>query len=203
MIGSGQRNNFANLSTFRIRHWIPGKPEMQTRRTSPLPLGRFRNLARGKCCRPDDHRGLCRLAGSVRDFLQYEPKRVDLPPNQIVRVLKICKMISSKRRKQPRYRGSTQKVQPGTILVTDGKGLSVHLTTGGKTKDYNWQGMVDQTTACHTAVVVTETENAHGVLTAYEQSVDFLDANPTRWFTTTSRFTKIVFLGKPLSRTRR
>ena len=116
--------------------------------------------------------------GSVRDFLQYEPGRVNLPPNQIVRVLKISKMISSKKRKSPRYRGSTQKVQPGTILVTDGKGVSVHLTASGETRDYNWQGMVDQTTACHTAVVVTETENVQGVVQAYEQSVDFLGRKP-------------------------
>jgi hypothetical protein len=116
--------------------------------------------------------------GSVRDFLHYEPQRVDLPPNQIVRVLKISKMISSKKRKSPRYRGSTQNVQPGTILVTDGKGITVHLTASKETSNYNWQGTVDQTTACHTAVVVTETENAHGVLTAYEQSVDFLGRKP-------------------------
>ena len=116
--------------------------------------------------------------GSVRDFLQYEPGRVDLPPNQIVSVLKISKMISSKKRKSPRYRGSTQRVQPGTILVTDGKGVSVHLSESGETRDYNWQGMVDQTTACHTAVVVTETENAQGVVQAYEQSVDFLGRKP-------------------------
>lgn len=116
--------------------------------------------------------------GSVRDFLQYEPGRVDLPPNQIVRVLKISKMISSKKRKSPRYRGSTQRVQPGTILVTDGKGVSVHLTESCETRIYNWQGMVDQTTACHTATVVTETENAQGVVQAYEQSVDFLGRKP-------------------------
>jgi hypothetical protein len=116
--------------------------------------------------------------GSLRDFLHHEPRRVNLPPNQIVRVLKISKMISSKKRKSPRYRGSTQKVQPGTILVTDGKGVSVHLTESGETRDYNWQGMVDQTTACHTAVVVTETENAQGVVQAYEQSVDFLGRKP-------------------------
>jgi hypothetical protein len=116
--------------------------------------------------------------GSVRDFLRYEAGRVDLPPNQIVSVLKISKMISSKKRKSPRYRGSTQKVQPGTILVTDGKGVSVHLTSSKETRNFNWQGMVDQTTACHTAVVVTETENAQGVLRAYEKSVEFLGRKP-------------------------
>jgi hypothetical protein len=116
--------------------------------------------------------------GSVRDFLRYEAGRVDLPPNQIVSVLKISKMISSKKRKSPRYRGSTQKVQPGTILVTDGKGVSVHLTSSKETRNFNWQGMVDQTTACHTAVVVTETENAQGVVQAYEQSVEFLGRKP-------------------------
>jgi hypothetical protein len=116
--------------------------------------------------------------GSVRNFLHYEPARVDLPPNQIIRVLKISKMISSKKIKSPHCRGSTQKLQPGTILVTDGKGVSVHLTASKQTRDYNWQGMVDQTTVCHTAVVVTETENAQGVVQAYEQSVDFLGHKP-------------------------
>ena len=116
--------------------------------------------------------------GSLRDFFHHEPGRVNLPPNQIRRVLIISKMISLKNRKSPRYRGSTQSVQPGTILVTDGKAVSVHLTASGETKDYNWQGMVDQTTACHTAAVVTETENAQGVLRAYEESIRFLGRKP-------------------------
>ena len=116
--------------------------------------------------------------GSLRDFLHHEPRRVNLPPNQIRRVLEISKMISSKNRKSPRYRGSTQNVQPGTILVTDGKGVSVHLTASGETRDYNWQGMVDQTTACHTAAVVTDTENAQGVVRAYEESIRFLGRTP-------------------------
>ncbi|MEA1867144.1 MAG: hypothetical protein U9N19_03440 [Thermodesulfobacteriota bacterium] len=116
--------------------------------------------------------------GSLRDFLHHEPGRVNLPPNQIRRVLEISKMISLRNRKSPRYRGSTQSVQPGTILVTDGKAVSVHLTTSKETRDYNWQGMVDQTTACHTAAVVTETENAQGVCRAYEQSVRFMGRKP-------------------------
>ena len=116
--------------------------------------------------------------GSLRDFFHYEPGRVNLPPNQIRRVLEISKMISLSKRKPPRYRGSTQKVQPGTILVTDGKGVSVHLTSSGETRDYNWQGMVDQATACHTAAVVTETENAQGVRRAYEASVRLIGRKP-------------------------
>jgi len=116
--------------------------------------------------------------GSLRDFFHHEPGRVNLPPNQIRRVLIISKMISLKNRKSPRYRGSTQSVQPGTILVTDGKAVSVHLTASGETKDYNWQGMVDQTTACHTAAVVTDTENAQGVRRAYEESIRFLGRKP-------------------------
>jgi len=69
-------------------------------------------------------------------------------------------------------------LQPGTILVADGKGVSVHLTDSGETMNYNWQGMVDQATACHTAVVVTETENTQGVVQAYEQSTDFMGRKP-------------------------
>jgi hypothetical protein len=116
--------------------------------------------------------------GSLRDFFRHEPGRVNLPPNQIRRVLTISKMISLKNRKSPRYRGSTQSVQPGTILVTDGKAVSVHLTASGETRDYNWQGMVDQTTACHTAAVVTDTENAQGVVRAYEKSVRLIGRKP-------------------------
>lgn len=116
--------------------------------------------------------------GSLRDFLHHEPGRVNLPPNQIRRVLKISKMIASKNRKSPRYRGSTQRVQPGTILVTDGKKVTVNLTSSKETRGYNWQAMVDQTTACHTAAVVTETENAKGVLQAYEESIRFIGRKP-------------------------
>jgi hypothetical protein len=116
--------------------------------------------------------------GSLRDFLGHEPGRVNLPPNQIRRVLEITGMIPLRKRKPPRYRGSTEKVQPGTILVTDGKEVTVHLTSSGETRGYNWQGTVDQTTACHTAAVVTETENAQGVRRAYEESVRFMGREP-------------------------
>ena len=116
--------------------------------------------------------------GSLRDFLHHEPGRVNLPPNQIRRVLEISKMISSGKIKSPRYRGSTQSVQPGTILVTDGKAVRVHLTANGETRGYNWQGMVDQATACHTAAVVTETENAQGAVRAYEESIRLLGRKP-------------------------
>ena len=116
--------------------------------------------------------------GSLRDFLGHEPRRVNLPANQIRRVLMITGMISVNKRNPPRYRGSTEKVQPGTILVTDGKEVAVHLTSSEEKRSYNWQGTVDQTTACHTAVVVTETENAQGVRRAFEESVCFMGREP-------------------------
>lgn len=116
--------------------------------------------------------------GSIGDFLAYEPKRVGLSPNQVRKVLTITGMIGVRNGTSPRYRGSTEKLQPGTVLVTDGKEVAVQLTSSNKTRKYNWQGIVDQATACHTAVVVTETETAEGVRQAYEESVDFIGRKP-------------------------
>ncbi|MCP3969347.1 MAG: hypothetical protein GY717_03340, partial [Rhodobacteraceae bacterium] len=66
-----------------------------------------------------------RWDGSLREFLSYEAKRLRLAPDAIRRVLAITGMISSKPRKAPRYRGSTERCEPGAILVTDGKEVEV------------------------------------------------------------------------------
>ena len=116
--------------------------------------------------------------GSLREFLRYEAKRLRLAPDAIRRVLAIAGMISSKPRKAPRYRGSTERQMPGAILVTDGKEVEVVSTASGEISHYNWQAMVDQATACHTAVVITDTECAQGVREAFEQSCDFLGRAP-------------------------
>ena len=97
-----------------------------------------------------------RWEGSLRDFLSDEAKRLRLAPTAIRRVLTITAMISSKPHKAPRYRGSTERQTPGAILVTDGKAVEVVSSASGEISHYNWQAMVDQATACHTAVVITE-----------------------------------------------
>ena len=116
--------------------------------------------------------------GSLRDFLREEARRLHLAPDAIRRVLAIGGMISSAPHKAPRYRGSTERQPPGAILVTDGKTLDVVCTASGETVHYNWQGIVDQATACHTAVVITDTECARGVRQAYEESCEFLGRAP-------------------------
>lgn len=119
-----------------------------------------------------------RWEGSLREFLSDEAKRLRLAPHAIRRVLSIAGMISSKSRKAPRYRGSTARQTPGAILVTDGKALEVISTASGESTHYNWQGIVDQATACHTAVVITGSECAQGVRQAYEHSCDYLGRIP-------------------------
>jgi hypothetical protein len=119
-----------------------------------------------------------RWEGSLRDFLSYEAKRLRLAPAAIRRVLTITGMISSKPHKAPRYRGSTDRQAPGAILVTDGKAVEVVSSASGEISHYNWQAIVDQATACHTAVVITDNECAQGVLQAFEQSCDFLGCIP-------------------------
>jgi hypothetical protein len=119
-----------------------------------------------------------RWEGSLRDFLRYEAQRLRLAPHAIRRVLAITGMIASKSHRAPRYRDSTERQRPGDILVTDGKALQVVSTASGEINHYNWQGIVDQATACHTAAVITESECAQGVQCAYELSSAFLGRAP-------------------------
>ena len=119
-----------------------------------------------------------RWEGSLRDFLGYEAARLQLAPTAIRRVLVITGLLPVKARKGPRYRGSTMTTQPGEVLVTDGKAVAVVSTASGVVSHYNWQAMVDQSTACHTASVVTDTECAQGVCQAFEDSCQFLGRCP-------------------------
>lgn len=135
---------------------------------------------------PDSATAACRTVvedyacweGSLRDFLREEARRLRLAPNAIRRVLAITGMIASKPHQAPRYRGSTERQGPGDILVTDGKELQVISTISEEVCHYNWQGIVDQATACHTAVVITDNECARGVQHAYELSSEFLGRAP-------------------------
>ena len=116
--------------------------------------------------------------GSVKDFTKFESERLHLKRNAIYCVLKVFCMLPIRIRKNPRYRGSTVKCLPGSILVTDGKIIQVICTGTGEVIDFNWQGIVDQATACHTAVVVTATESAQGVRDAFDASCEFLGRPP-------------------------
>lgn len=123
----------------------------------------------------EDHR---RWEGSLRDFFRFASARMRLPVHQIRRVLVICNVLPRKGRKGPRYRGSTERREPGSILVTDGKTVEVVSTKSGVIRQYTWQAMVDQATACHTARVVTDTECAAGVKAAFDASCRFMGKAP-------------------------
>jgi len=116
--------------------------------------------------------------GSLRNFLGYEAARLQLAPTAIRRVLVITGLLAVKARKGPRYRGSTVSMQPGEVLVTDGKAVTVLCTASGAISHYNWQAMVDQASACHTASVVTDTECASGVRQAFQDSCRLLGRCP-------------------------
>lgn len=116
--------------------------------------------------------------GGIRDFFKYEAIRIHMGPTPIRRVLVICGMLPRRSAKSPRYRGSTSRCQPGSVLVTDGKDVNVQCTGTGEMLAFNWQGIVDQATACHTAVVVTQTESAAGVRAAFDKSCTFLGQAP-------------------------
>ena len=116
--------------------------------------------------------------GSLRGFFKYEGARMHLGPTPIRRLLVILALISVRTGKGPRYRGETTRCLPGSILVTDGKTVEAVFTGTGEIRQYNWQGIIDQATICHTAVVVTDTESADGVRKAFDNSCKFLGRAP-------------------------
>ena len=116
--------------------------------------------------------------GSLRDFFKYESAKTRLAPAPIRRLLVILGLISVRSGKGPRYRGETTRCLPGSILVTDGKTVEAVFTGSGEIRQYNWQGIIDQATICHTAVVVTDTESAAGVVKAFDDSCKFLGRAP-------------------------
>jgi hypothetical protein len=90
----------------------------------------------------------------------------------------ITGLLALKARKSPRYRGSTVATQPGEALVTDGKAVAVVSTASGAVSHYNWQAMVGQATAGHTASVVTEADCDQGVRQAFQGSCQLLGRRP-------------------------
>ena len=112
--------------------------------------------------------------GSTRDFLSHTAKEIGLKTNQIKRVLCIVGMLAVPKRRTYRYRGSIEKLAPGTMLVTDGKELCIHLTGSHEYIKLNWQAMIDQNTGTDTGFAITSNENANGVAQALESSLYFM-----------------------------
>lgn len=174
----GSLENFSNLVEVpcpTLRVWID-KDKKQPYVEQEKPA----------CCVPesasDDFRQIAEdfeaWQGSIREFFTYEPDRMGIGPTPIRRVLVLSGMLPLPSARSPRYRGSTKHCQPGSILVTDGKEITVQCTGTGESMAFNWQGIVDQATTCHTAVVVTQTECAAGVWEAYDESCAFLGRAP-------------------------
>lgn len=159
-----------------LRSWLKRDKELVHKEFLPRPIPLFPVDASADFCQIVNDYAV--WEGSLRDFFKFEVARMRIGPTPIRRVLIITGMLPLRSVKDPRYRGSTQKCQPGNILVTDGKGVKVILTSTGEVCVYNWQGTVDQATVCHTAVIVKDTECAEGVREAFEASCDFLGRPP-------------------------
>src|SRR5574341_389678 len=112
--------------------------------------------------------------GSTRDFMSHTAKALGVKANQIKRVLCIIGMLSLPKRRTYRYRGSTVQLAPGTMLVTDGKEISIHLTRSQEHRKLNWQAMIDQTTGTDVGFAITSNENAAGIQQALEAALYFM-----------------------------
>ena len=119
----------------------------------------------------------CDWAGPIdQAFFKHAAAKFNVKQAAVIKILRICGRISARERPM-RYRGDTQRGTPGSIIVTDGKEVKIHLADGRILK-VNWQGTVDQATACHVATVVTPTESAEGVKQAYDEASEFLGRAP-------------------------
>lgn len=118
--------------------------------------------------------------GSTRDFVRTARLRFSLSAGQVFRVLRILKLISPRggKRSAERYRGSTEVVAPGAMLVTDGKTVDVQLTANDERVTVTWHAMVDQATGCRIGNVIAPTENAAAATSAYHAAVRFLGDKP-------------------------
>lgn len=112
--------------------------------------------------------------GSTRDFMSHTAKELGLAANQIKRVLCIVGMLSLRKRRAFRYRGSTEPLAPGTMLVTDGKEISIHLTSSQQHQKLNWQAMIDQTTGTDVGFAITTNENATALTQALDAALAFM-----------------------------
>jgi len=116
--------------------------------------------------------------GSLRDFLSYEASQLKIAPNAIRRVLVIAGLLPIKAKSSHRNRGSIEKLSPGSMLVTDGKMVKIFLTHSQSHDSYNWQAMIDQSTVCHTAFVISRTETARAVKEAFLSSCQLMGRAP-------------------------
>jgi hypothetical protein len=112
--------------------------------------------------------------GSTRDFMSRTANELGLAVNQIKRVLCIVGLLSLPKRRTYRYRGSTEQLAPGTMLVTDGKEVSLHLTGSHEHRKLNWQAMIDQTTGTDVGFAITPNENAAGIAQALDAALAFM-----------------------------
>ena len=112
--------------------------------------------------------------GSTREFISRTAQELGIKANQVKRVLYIVGLLALPKPRSYRDRGSTEALAPGTMLVTDGKTLSIHLTGSQAHLTLNWQAVIDQTTGTDTGFAITPNENADGVVQALEAALRFM-----------------------------
>jgi hypothetical protein len=118
--------------------------------------------------------------GSTRDFVRAARLRFGLSAGQVFRVLRILGLISPRggKRSSERFRGATEILFPGAMLVTDGKTVDVQLTANDRRVAVTWHAMVDQATGCRTGNAIARTENAAATASAFHASVRFMGGEP-------------------------
>lgn len=116
--------------------------------------------------------------GSTREFTRVHAQPLGLRPGTLRRLLILIRAIDPPKPRTaprpPRYRGETQRLSPGAMLVTDGKQVHVRLRASGRDLAINWQPMVDQATCCVAGSAIAADECAVAAGDAFESALAFM-----------------------------
>lgn len=116
--------------------------------------------------------------GSVREFVPYVSKALAIKAAQVTRTLRILGVIAPRKAKKPKYPGSMEPLQPGSMSVIDGKEVAVHLEGSNRWTKKTVHLIEDQATNTGTGVVVAPTECAAAATEAFDQTVEMQGGKP-------------------------
>lgn len=119
--------------------------------------------------------------GSVREFIPDTAKALSIKPAQVARALRILGVIAprkGKRARNPKYPGSMEPLQPGSMSVIDGKDVAIHLEGSNRWEKTVVHLIVDQATNTGTGVVVAQSECAAAASEVFDQAVNAQGGKP-------------------------
>ncbi len=116
--------------------------------------------------------------GSVREFMPHAAKALSIKAAQVTRTLRILGVIAPRKAKKPKYPGSMELLEPGSMSVIDGKEVAIHLEGSDRWTKKTVHLIEDQATNTGTGVTVAPAECAAAAAEAFAQAVEMQGGKP-------------------------